>query len=413
VAPRDRSAAYGDRAVAIIVGPLELPSAEEVRERLAQFAARSGVERLLCSIDVERGRWLPVGQDGLQRHLERSVLALAPADEIDLASWAATALSESASDGAFRISIGSRFACVALSHAVGDALTVHQVLPALYGTEYRELPPRVVGKPPRALIGRAIAHHYGESPGRAIRLLRTSQNPMRRSRPSAAQAASQAPKRSSFKSWDMVSAHSPPGYVRRFRRLFDQSGITLAPVLFASARRLLWERVDWPRDEPMLILCDVRRYLPRRTTGYLGNFATAIDLQVADACNAVALDKELRRKLEYGAPLAAMALGSVKAAVGRDRRVVEGDHKPAVCFTHHGNLRTYEKLAWKGGPAERRFLQPARPHGDLALTLSFAVLSTALHVTASFDSSVFSRPVIREIADQLCADLGEADTDDR
>lgn len=406
VALRDRSTLYGDRAVGIMLGPVDLPSPQAIRDRLDRFSTYPGLERLASRLDTKRGRWLPIAAADREDYLARAVVDLRAEDDAAFASWATTALSESASDASLRISVGAEYVGIALSHAVGDALSVHQLFPALYAMEFEDLPRTIVGHPPKALLVRALAHHYGRDPGRALRLVRSDRTPHRRpsGREAAAAVASQRP---SAGEWDFVATCSPPGFARELRqRQRAHGGASPTSMLFAAARRILFEQVGWPADSSMQILCDARRYLPRRIPGYLGNFATGITLCVPDARDGAAIDRELRLALDSGRPLAAMLLAG-KTAFQRGEQPADDSHDgmPTLCFTHHGKLRSYEKLSWRADPGGRRFWAPARPNRGTALTFAFAELSNVVHVSASFDRRLFTRRAVEQVLEELCGDV--------
>ena len=187
-----------------------------------------------------------------------------------------------------------------------------------------------------------------------------------------------------------------------FKTLAAWSRGRVAPTLATMfALRTALERVGIPVAEEGGILVDLRRYLPSgRST--LANFVVGHPVSTAKGIDDAGA--RLSRDLHVGRPLAALTAGlATRALPRRAPRRVPAAATPIV--SDMGFLRALEPLPWADGdPVVRVSVDPAGRNGITALT---AVLRGRLHVSVSFDGTLYDRDTVAQACELLCRDPKE------
>jgi hypothetical protein len=181
-----------------------------------------------------------------------------------------------------------------------------------------------------------------------------------------------------------------------FRSLADWSRGRVPPTLaMMFAFREALRRSGIPLMDEGAILVDLRRYLPSgRST--LANFVVGHPVAIGDGVDAAGA--RFQRDLHVGRPLAALTYG---LATRSWRRPSPGSVPAAASPTvsDMGFLRALEPLPWASpDPVVRVSVDPAGRNGITALT---AVLHRRLHISLSFDSSLWDRDAVAAACELL------------
>ncbi|GAA3631097.1 hypothetical protein GCM10022200_12460 [Microbacterium awajiense] len=198
-------------------------------------------------------------------------------------------------------------------------------------------------------------------------------------------------------SLDLVSGTMTSETFRAFAAWSHRKVPPSVAMLFALRAAL--DRVGIPVSDEGSILVDLRRYLPSgRST--LANFVTGHP--VRGGGGVVPAAARFSRDLRLGRPLAALAVG-VATAPWRRHRSVSVPSAATPIVSDMGFLRTLEPLPWAmpTGGMLRVSVDPARRNGVTALT---AFLRGRLHVSMSFDATLFDRAGLEAACALMCAD---------
>ena len=287
----------------------------------------------------------------------------------------------------FTVFLGTDRASLCFDHRLGDGfLTVMLTAGALAG---RGVPTVLHSADDRNPLPAALRATFLRSPGRVVELLRARLG----DRGSPVAPAEVDATRGSL---DLVTAAMS---AESFRALAAWSRGRVHPtlaMLFALRAALRRTGVDVLDEGSVLV--DLRRYLPSgRST--LGNFVVGQPLSMIDGIDAV--DARFSRDLRVGRPLAAITVGLLSRSWRRSpARMVPAAAHPIV--SDMGFLRALEPLPWASEtPHVRVSVDPATRNGITALT---AVLRRRMHVSLSFDGSLYDRAQVQEACELLCHD---------
>lgn len=395
--PAGRRLALVDRpgqtlSVAFVIGPVEVPAADDLRTALRRFAAVRPEHPFFRLVDTSSGRWLPLERGALDAHCAELVVeGVSPAGDPGRVATAALGVDRGSRPGL--LLLGRDTVTVVFTHALGDAASVNGLTAELLVAAVENRAPLA---PTRGLtrlaLPRALGRLYGRHP-RLVADLVASNRP----RPDAGAERSPAapsPRR-------VVAARSEPGFLAELRERRRAAGFdasTAAVVFAASARRVADAGLLEPRT--LSVLVDCRRYLPPGAA-VEGNFATAITLAPADPGSPEAVAAELQAAIAVGRPLAALALGGIRAGHTAPRPAA-----PTLAVNHLGGLCSCESVPWRGDPSGWRYVNGSTALNPGELSLGFHGLGGALHVAASFDPSRFRPETVAAVVDDLCSEPG-------
>lgn len=377
---RDRLSA-GVR-ISVELAPLEVPARDVVVGAVRTLIGLGASARAGRTLHGDTWRYDP---SGLDRQAERMVRTLPP----HLTGDAGLPGLRHAVDAdlPFTIFLGHDRASLCIDHRLGDGfLSVMLAAGALAG---KGVPAVFLTADDRDPLAAALAATFARQPGRVGELLEARRADPRSSYAGGTVAAERG-------SLDLISHTMEPDV---FRALAAWSHGRVPPTLaMMFALRTALERAGIPVMDEGGILVDLRRYLPSgRST--LANFVVGQPVSVAGGIDAAGA--RLVRDLHVGRPLAALTVG----LLSRPWRRTSSSMSPGAAYpivSDMGFLRALEPLPWASdSPTVRVSVDPAGRNGITALT---AVLRRRMHVSVSFDHSLFDRSLVQDAVDLLCRD---------
>ncbi|MCK9893713.1 hypothetical protein [Frankia sp. AgB32] len=442
-----RPIALGDRVwrrthIIGIIGPIDLPSPEQMRDVLFRLAAVAPGTRLLCTLEGNRSRWRRVPGPRLAEHIDRMVRTLpgpvsGAEDASDLVEHTLRTLAE---DLPLRILLGRDHVLFEMSHLVGDGQQLDPIWAELLARAADGGVPRWAGDSgPRLALPRAIAATFGRDAGRLARVVR---DPQRRAVAPPARAGTAAPARagergSTTPGGDITAAidagptataagadgvfatgladpgcvirRSGPDLLREVRaaRGDRSAGRSVAGILFAATWSAV-EKAGLPTPPPgMWVLFDGRRYVPVPTRAK-GNFVAGIFLEPEDPGDPAAISAAMREVIDSGRPVATMAAAAARQLVPVPRQpsgsASAAAPAPTLALNYLPRLSRIGELPWQGEVSERVLGLAPTPAEGGGMTVTLAELAGCLHVSATFDAALFDREAVRMMADLLCTD---------
>lgn len=401
------------RTVAYL-GPIEAPSPDQVRGALRRLAELQPGHRILRRVDRAKPRWLTVPAAELGRHCDGMVIDLTDQAAVPVTTDAPAVTPEAivarlynwpVTDLPFQIAVGADFCALLVDHACIDGLSINEIWPELIRCAISGEDPTAIAKPSiRFPLVRALDNYYRRKPKRLLETLRV---------PAAAppaEAAQPGPLVEWHQEFGVVSVRFGKDVLAEIRdwRLANAKGITRTMVLFAAARAAL-ETSELPPLRPGVnISVDMRKYLPQGAVLY-GNFAPSIYVCPADGCDPAQLNAVIDEVMSVARPLATMALVA-STAKRRYRRtaqpptLAESTARPALSLIHCGRLKAFEKLPWKGSPADRRYVIGSTPGDPDGISVFISEIHGGVDVTATFNASTFDPAVVRAALEILATE---------
>jgi hypothetical protein len=405
------------RTVAFL-GPIEAPSPDQVRGALRRLAELYPAHRILRRVDRAAPRWVTVPAAELPGHCDAMVIDMTDTTASSVSATAAVADPSAATpetivsrlynwpvtDLPFQIAVGPDFCALLVDHACIDGLSINEIWPELIRCAVTGEDPVAIAKPSiRFPLIRALDNYYRRKPKRLLATLRAPHS----APPETPTYGSLVPWRQEF---GVVSVRFGKDTLSEIRtwRLANAKGITRTMVLFAAARAAL-ETSELPPLRPGVnISVDMRKYLPQGAVLY-GNFAPSIYVCPADGCDPAQLNAVIDEVMSVARPLATMALVA-STAKRRYRRtaqpptLAESTARPALSLIHCGRLKAFEKLPWKGSPADRRYVIGSTPGDPDGISVFISEIHGGVDVTATFNASTFDPAVVRAALEILATE---------
>ncbi len=386
-----------------VFGPLHVPEVDAVRAALRELAGAVPDHRLFHRPDHNYRRWRSVTGAEIDNHCERMVTMLGDTvDNSDLEWILEQQYAAYEDDVPFRFALGSDTVALSLAHPLGDARLAIEAGSELLSAAVEQRAPTGLHEPSvRMPLARALGDYYGRKPRRIRATLRTPRTPP----PGPVPGTRPHPWQPEFAVASGVIPKSALADMRRWR-VRNAPGVTRTLVVFAAARAAVEATGMRPASAGFYTVVDNRKFLP--TGGHLdGNFTIGIYLEPADSRDPSAISAALEAAIANGRPLATMSLLTGFAQVGRIAALT--DHAlfpahPSLVLNHLGRLRGFEKLPWRNGGADARYLSATTQRQPDFLTFQFAEMLGRVHVTATFHASTFDRTLVRTAVDTLCAD---------
>jgi hypothetical protein len=383
-----------------IIGPFDVPSADAVREALLELAHRVPQHRVFSRLVGNRwsGRWVPIEGRALERHCEQLVSSLPPGEDDTPRQWVDRMVKPFPYDGLLHISLGSRHFVLWFAHILGDNDFQWFMPTVLRRAGGAPLPPIDLQTTNRLPLTRAMIEHFGKHPGRVAQVLRDP-------RPKTP-AGSELVRVAQPPTYGAETRPAPPQGAAAVRAWRDENcpGVSMGNV-YAAAVRAAFEAAGVEFGSPgFRVLVDARRYLPAGVAAS-GNFTIAIYLEPDDPCSPEAVEAVVRRDLNNGRPLAAMAVSAAKNALGvafaADGAPVS--RLPHLTVSNLGRQRLYEELP--GLEAERAaYAMASPPDGPSGITVFLAQIGACVTFNASFCTEVVDRSQVAAALELLAAD---------
>jgi hypothetical protein len=392
---------FADIPSGVVYGPLEVSSPDAVREALRRFAAAYPEHRLFAGVERTRfgARWYRRSDAELDDLCSAMVTAVAPDPDPD--EMLARICDFSFDRGAYaHYWVGQSFIASARSHLLGDAQIAY-VTPLIVSVAAGAPVPELRTEPDRRMpLTRAALSWYGRHPKRLVDSLLA---PKPQPHPSGESLV--IPRRWRFTAVGRTVPQPATAALRQWReRTCPQASManTWSAAIWAA-----FEAAGVPfASRGFRTLVNARRYLPEGTT-VTGNFSAAIYLEPTDPADPVAVEYALRRNLDSGRPLLAMAASGLKQALPARRAsrlpdVQDVDRRPTLTISFVGRRRDYEEL-----PVDTEHVyhySASGPEGPSGITVICSIVHDHMALSASFCEDVVDRAPVVAALEALVAD---------
>lgn len=396
--PRPRRVALIDRPwlshdSLLLATPLAAPSVERIRAALAEFLRRHPAAPLGCRVDAASGRWLPVPAAEREAHLDRLLIAAEDPDPEDLSAHVVKHQASFAADLPLAVVVSPTSIMVQISHAVGDAVTLTQLMLALAQCEpdgLDVLAHRVATKEPvRGLLHGLRAHHRDWT-----RYLRNRSAP-----PASTVVGPAAPSRPSFAG--AVLSNAALREITRWRNAHAR-GVSLTCVLTSMTHQAFGKRGVVMDGDGFYTLIDMRPLLPTTPELRLGNLSKSVYL-TADLADPRSVETALKEVRDTQRALPAAVVGALAGALSRPNQPLAA--LPPVTpvtltFNSMPSLPGISELPWID-ETNRRFYGFGPSLGPGGITVFAVRLREHMELTASFDEATVSPETVRDVLEAI------------
>jgi hypothetical protein len=381
----------GHHTVALAT-PLLVRPPDEIRAVLAEFMRRNPTTPLACHLDTTSNRWLPVPAADHAVHLDRTLIAADDPDPADLTGHI-TAHQALLPELPVLVVVGPESIMIRVCHAVGDAVTLAQLLFALARADLPELNrlARRVGTavPVRALAGNAWGHHRDWA-----KFLRHRSGP-----PTTTPVGPVATPRPSFTGTTLSNAALHD--ITRWRNA-NARGVSLTCVLTSAVHNALTRGGVPMDDRGFYALIDMRTALPERAEPYWGNMSKSVYL-AADPSDPRSVECALRAARTTNRALPASVVGAVASVVARQRplAIAQSPVVPvSLTFNSIPILPRLSDLPWRN-VVNQRFYAFGSSRGPGGISVSAIRLRGHMELTASFDEATVDEETLRHALESL------------
>jgi hypothetical protein len=296
-------AVHSRRRSAVVVGPLNLPTTDELAVRLKTMSAAGPVARLCLAPSATSTRWSRVDEAEAPR-----VYNVAPqSDPITLLRTV-----RALDNHGVTVAASGEWLAIDFSHGLGEIPLIHTLLDVLFGVTDAEDPATWRRyRRSRSPLRTAAVATFGVNPARLAKLAASQCN--RRTFHEDVDAdvmAAVAPFISSPTTRAMGMNAAQVDELRA-RRDLTLPGVSMV-ALFTCALRAAFAEVGIAVADTVKIPFDVRRYLPAGTDT-LASFSAGLDFVVDDADGPKRLQNEMATAAKTGRPVANLLVGSMKA----------------------------------------------------------------------------------------------------
>ena len=391
---------FADLPAGKVFGPLECPSSDAVRDALLRLAHRYPDNRLFATVERTRfggARWGRRTGSDLEQFCVSMVSDLdGSPDPDELLHFIA---SYSLGDELAHYWVGKDYIASTRSHLLGDTAFSY-ITPVVLRVALGEpVPALPEGASDRLPLTRAALSYFGRRPTRLVAALR---NP--RPRPGHSGSTISLPSRWAFTAVGRTATDQTVRALRAWRDATCPS-VSLANV-WAAAIRASFDAAGVEFASPGFhVLVNARRYV-RPDTTVRGNFVSAMYVEPSDPCDPEAVSEVVRRDLDSGRPLLAMATSGLKQAVLRRRPApttdLVVDRLPTLTVSYVGDRAAYEVL-----PADRSRVahySAVRPEGPSGITVICSLAHGRMSVSVSFCEAVVARAGVMDALDRLVKD---------
>ncbi|QIV84781.1 hypothetical protein [Mycolicibacterium frederiksbergense] len=380
---------HSHRRSAVVVGPLTLPSHDQLTTRLDAMTAAGPLARLCLEPSAAGSRWRRVRESAEPRVYPIA----APKDSATLIDLLQTV--RGIDDRAVTLATAGDWLAIDFSHGLGEIPLIHTLLDVLFGiTDARDTATWRPYARTRSPLAAAAVATFGANPARLAKLLaahrtRTATAPPGAETPGHGTAFTPTP------ATRVIGLDA--GQVAELRALRDRClpGVSMVAV-FTCALWSSFERAGIAVDDVVKIPFDVRRFLPGgRDT--LASFSAGLDFVIDRAGGPARLHHEMTEAATTGRPVANLLVGTAKARSrsGRGPHALPVPATPKLQLLHSNLGSPQWNGPWPFISAEQACMlvanDPATPTG---VTVTSVTVAQNLWFTAEFHRSVFDPDAI-------------------
>ncbi len=378
------------RRSAVVVGPLTLPSHDQLTTRLDAMTAAGPLARLCLEPSAAGTRWRRVCESA-----EPRVYAVAPLEDsatpIDLLQTV-----RGIDDRAVTLATAGDWLAIDFNHGLGEIPLIHTLLDVLFGiTDARDAATWRPYARTRSPLSAAAVATFGANPARLAKLLAAHRTRTATVPSPDAETPGHGPAFTPTPATRVIGLAA--GQVAELRALRDRClpGVSMVAV-FTCALRSSFERAGIAVDDAVKIPFDVRRYLPGgRDT--LASFSAGLDFVIDRAGGPARLHHEMTEAATTGRPVANLLVGTAKARSrsGRGPQALPVPATPKLQLLHSNLGSPQWNGPWPFISAEQACMlvanDPATPTG---VTVTSVAVAENLWFTAEFHRSVFDPDAI-------------------
>ncbi|MXP20081.1 hypothetical protein GIY30_01690 [Gordonia sp. HNM0687] len=386
----DRAA--GDARVIVGMGPLQLPSRDELAADVVRLAALSTGNRLGLrrgpASDRRRWRYEP---DRLDESVRCWSEDFPGTDHLDLVDKLILLRRRTPTPDGVRLYLAGDHLITDLSHAVFGGGLVVRLWVYLSQCASRPTPDWAMAPAERPHLLWALTRHLLRRPRSVPELIAEAHNKIPAATGSDIAAAAGPPEPST------VTAYLGVGELAALQewRRANAPGCSVAVLLMAALTRA-FVAAGFDLDPVAHVVVDVGRY-DRSLAEHLGNVAVGLNLPFAAPHDPAALQHELSSAMTSGRPLAAMlAISAGEWAAEMRRRLGgpdgRGDEPVAIgagttlSFSHLLGLDAMPDGGWLGGFDAHEFAAISDPVGSRGIALLTPKMRDRHDISASFDA---------------------------
>ncbi len=329
----------------------------------------------LPSLQHPDGTWQPVARTDVGDLVSEDPL-LTAATAADLAAQLLRPRLEP-----LRIVVGPDHLAVAASHVLRDGRSMHLLLGRLLTEAVPDLS-SVEGRTRASDVLRLVCGHYVREPGTLV----TAGLARRRSRAAIKGGRASGPVVPASRGFRVRYQRVDRRQMDHLRLWRDRTATSVSMTALVSS---LWFRAvarhcgDLP--DGFWLLVDTRRYgLPRFAMTW-GNYAQSVYTRPHSLLDPGDVGSAIRSMLESSWPLAALALGGLRARALRRRDAGQtcGEGSRAYHLSHVAGSPTSQDWPWTGSVDNATLVSAATPAAPRSVTVQFRHLAGGLHVTTT------------------------------
>ena len=385
----------------LALGPVDLPSPDELRSAVVELAAR-GIPARVGLVQEGDRHWRSLGE-GIRERVDEMV-RVPPDPQINLRSW----LEQTWVPGLpIQFAVTDTRIAYLCDHRLMDARLATVLAPILCGVARGEGTPAWLEQHTRHPLGSALLHTFGRRPDTALRLVgnalrtRSTRGDAQHHADPASDGREESTMSGNVQHMVGVLERHDLQALRRWAR--GRLGFSSA-LLILAARAFRHAGLAVATTGTMVV--DLRRYLGGRTTT-TGNFIAGMSLPVTGpGSSPEAVEGQVRRALRLGQPLAATALTVLKSKltqvpmrrghVSTDTVPVPIGSMPAtLSMSNSGVLREIEKMPWLADPPDRTVECIGDAVDPSAIGFLTCVVDGRLRIGVSFQSQHHSTRGVR------------------
>ena len=385
----------------LALGPVDLPSPDELRNAVVELAAR-GIPARIGFVQEGDRHWRSLGE-GIRERVDEMV-RVAPDPQIDLRSW----LEQTWVPGLpIQFAVTDTRIAYLCDHRLMDARLATVLAPILCGVARGEGTPAWLEQNTRHPLASALLHTFGKRPGTTLRLVgntlrtRSARSNAQHHTDPASAARGETTMPGNVQHMVGVLERHDLQALRRWAR--GRLGFSAA-LLIVAARA--FRHAGFAVATTATMVVDLRRYLEGRTTT-TGNFIAGMNLPVTGpGSSPEAVEDHVRRALRLGQPLAATALTVLKsklAQIPMRRGCISTDTVPVpigsmparLSMSNSGVLREIERMSWLADPPDRTVECIGDAVDPSAIGFLTCVVDGRLRIGVSFQSQHHSARRVR------------------
>ncbi|MET3806424.1 glycosyltransferase involved in cell wall biosynthesis [Nakamurella sp. UYEF19] len=383
---------------AIAMAPVEVPSADELRERMLRYIQENPSAQFAGVISADNRRWVPVPADEREQYVRRIIVQ---GDDPDLACMTDHI-------DRHRPALDSRLPLVVLgkasivlfhSHMFGDASSFSQLVLNLAIGDLDS----VVTMEPRADMALAVKALLGQPRSSYRAWADIALRPFRGQAAETGPPAPVAHVPSTPPSVAFAESVLSNGTLRELTRWRNTHfrGVSLTSILTASTYCALAREGIPMSGTGYYSLFDLRRYLPSGAARF-GNLAKSVHLE-ADMTDPRSIGDAMDAVIASARVIPATMIGALATALrrGSHRDATDSAGPVTLSFVSMPTLPGLAEVPWTGaGP--KRYCGVGFPVGRLGMSVFAIRLRDHMEISATFDGSVVDPTAVRRAMNSLC-----------